>query len=100
MSDALDRRDRLAEYSGERGSMVLVTERRKALGAMSCEVCNIRHPGGIARGVVIDERGGDTPWLLWMLSDGWSQSDHGQIAACPVHQSDPLVRIMRFADTV
>ncbi len=64
MSDALDRRDRLAEYSGERGSMVLVTERREALGAMTCDVCNIRHPGGIARGVVIDEPGSDTPWLL------------------------------------
>jgi len=35
-----------------------------------------------------------------MLSDGWSQSDHGKIAACPAHQSDPLVRIMRLADTV
>jgi hypothetical protein len=34
MSDALDRRDRLAKYSGERGSLVLVTERRKALGAI------------------------------------------------------------------
>jgi len=55
MSDALDRRDRLAEYSGERGSMVLVTERRNALGAMTCEVCYARHPGGIARGVVLDE---------------------------------------------
>jgi len=33
MSDALDRRERLAEYSGERGSTVLVTARRNALGA-------------------------------------------------------------------
>jgi hypothetical protein len=100
MSDALGRRDRLAEYSGERGSMVLVTERRKALGVMTCEVCNAGHPGGIARGVVLDEPGGDTPWLLWMLTDGWSQSDHGQIAACSAHQLDPLLRIMRFADSV
>jgi len=99
MSDALNRRDRLAEYSGERGSMVLVTERRKALEAMTCEVCNASHPGGMARGVVLDEPGGDTPWLLWMLADGWSQSDHVKIAACPAHQSDPLLRIMRFADS-
>jgi hypothetical protein len=98
MSEALDRRDRLAEYSGERGSMVLVTERRKALGAMTCEICNASHPGGIARGVVLDEPGGDTPWLLWMLANGWSQSDHVQIAACPAHQSDSLLRVMRFAD--
>jgi hypothetical protein len=99
MSDALDRRDRLAEYSGERGSMVLVTERRKALGVMTCEVCSESHPGGIARGIVLDEPGGDTPWLLWMLADGWSHSDHGRIAACPVHQSNPLLRVMRFADS-
>jgi len=99
MSDALDRRDRLAEYSGERGSMVLVTERRKALAVMACEVCNASHPGGIARGVVLDEPGGDTPWLIWMLPDGWSQSDHGLITACPAHQSDSLLRVMRFADS-
>jgi len=98
MSDALDRRDRLSAYSGERGSMVLVTERRKRLGATTCEVCHATHLGGIARGVVLDEPGGDTPWLLWMLADGWSQSDHGEMVACSAHQSDPLLRIMRFAD--
>jgi hypothetical protein len=98
MSDTLDRRDRVAEYSAERGSMVLVTERRKALEAMTCEICQATHVGGIARGVVLDEPGGDTPWLLWMLADGWSQSDHGAMAACPTHQSDPLLRIMRFDD--
>jgi len=98
MSDALDRRDRLAAYSGERGSMVLVTERRQAIGPLSCEVCNESHPSGIARGVVLDEPGGDTSWLLWMLPDGWSQSDHGEMAVCPEHQSDPLLKTMRFAD--
>jgi hypothetical protein len=100
MSEAVDRRDRLAEYSGERGSMVLVTERRKVLGAMTCEVCHASHSGGIARGVLLDEPGGDTPWLLWVIADGWSQSDHGQIAACPAPRSDLLLRIMRFADYV
>lgn len=98
MSDALDRRDRLAKYSGQRGSMVLVTERRLALGPMTCEVCNVPSPGGIARGVVLDEPGGDTPWLLWMLGDGFSQSDQGEIAACSEHQSDPLLRVMRFVE--
>jgi hypothetical protein len=98
MSDALDRRDRLAAYSGERESMVLVTERRKALGSITCEVCLETHVGGLARGVVLDEAGGDTPWLLWMLADGWSQADHAAMVACPIHQSDALLRIMRFDD--
>jgi hypothetical protein len=92
------RRDRLAIFSGERGSMVLVTERRQAIADLECEFCNAKHPGGIARGVVLDEPGGDTPWLLWMLSDGWSQSDHDSMTACPLHQSDPLMRELRFAD--
>jgi hypothetical protein len=78
---------------------VLVTERRKALGAVTCEVCNAVHPGGIARGVVLDEPGGDTPWHLWMLADGWSQSDHDKMAACPSHRSDPLLKTLRFDDS-
>ena len=98
LSDSLDRRDRLSAYGGARGSMVLVTERRKALKAMTCEVCNSAHAGGIARGVVLDEPGVDTPWLLWMLPDGWSESDHGEMAACPEHQSDPLLKTIRFAE--
>jgi hypothetical protein len=98
MSDAIERRERLVHYSGERGSMVLVTERRKALGALTCEVCNASRVGGIARGVVLDEPAGDTAWLLWMLADGWSQSDHQEMAACPEHQSDPLLKTIRFAD--
>jgi hypothetical protein len=98
MNDALARRDRLAQYGGERGSIVLVTERRKALGELRCEVCQAMHSGGLAWGVVLDEPGGDTPWLLWMLWDGWSQAEHGAIAACPAHQSDSLLRIMRFVE--
>jgi hypothetical protein len=78
--------------------MVLVTERRQAITAMECEVCGAKNAGGIARGVVLDEPRGDTPWLLWMLADGWSQGDHGSIATCPVHQSNALLRVLRFAD--
>lgn len=98
MSDELQRRDRLAKYSGARGSMVLVTERRQATGPMTCEVCNAQHAGGVARGVVLDEPGQETPWLLWMLADGWSESDHGSMAACPQHQSDPLLKTLRFVE--
>ena len=97
MSYALDRRDRLAEYSGERGSMVLITERRQAVGPLQCEVCNLKHPGGIARGVVLDEPGAGT-WVLWMMFDGWSLADHSDIAVCPDHQCDPLLKTLRFAE--
>ena len=97
MTDALDRHDRLAAYAGPRGSMVLVTERRQAVGPIVCEVCNARHSGGIARGVVLDEPGGDTVWLLWVLADGWSLADHSQIAVCPEHQADKLLKTLRFA---
>lgn len=84
MSDALDRRDCLAEYSGERGSMVLVTERRKARGAMTCKVCNARNLGG-PHVAWCSKNPVANPRLPWLLADGWSQSDHGQIAACPAH---------------
>jgi len=87
MSDALDRRDRLAKYSGERGSMVLVTEGRQAVGALQCEVCNGKHPGGIARGFVLDEPGADVPWVLWMLADDWSLAEHK--SRFPGHQLRP-----------
>ena len=97
MSDALDRRDRLAAYSGERGSMVLITERRQAIGPLQCEVCDERHSGGIARGVVLDEPGAGA-WLLWMLPDGWSLAEHSDIAVCQVHQDDPLLRVLRFSE--
>jgi hypothetical protein len=98
MSDALDRRDRLAAYSGERGSMLLITERRRGLDPMICEVCRRGHDGGIARGVVLDEPGADTPWLLWLLPDGWSLAEHSGITVCPEHQCDPLLCVMRFAN--
>ena len=98
MSEALERFDRLAHFSGPRGSMVLVTERRRTLGPLTCEVCNVDNNGGIARGVVLDESAASTPWLLWLLSDGWSQADHSSIAVCPDHQSDPLLKLVRFAD--
>jgi hypothetical protein len=97
MSDALDRRDRLAAYSGERGSMVLVTERRQSFGAIRCEVCNEPHIGGLARGVVLEEPGAGA-WLLWVSPDGWSLAEHSDVAVCPVHQKDPLLRILRFSE--
>jgi len=96
MSDSLDRRDRLAEFSGPRGSMVLVTERRRGLDALICEVCAKTRDGGIARGVVLDEPGAGT-WVLYMLPDGWSWAEHSEVAVCPEHQTDPLLRVMRFA---
>jgi len=98
VSDFLDRRDRLAVYGGERGSMVLVTERRHALDPLRCEVCGAEHAGGLARGVLLDEPGGDTPWLIWFLPDGWSEADHSQIGVCPSHQSNSLLRVFRFAE--
>jgi hypothetical protein len=97
VTDALDRRNRLAAFAGPRGSMLLVTERRQAVGPIVCEVCNACRSGGIARGVVLDEPGGDTVWLLWVLADGWSLADHSQIAVCPEHQADKLLKTLRFA---
>lgn len=52
----------------------------------------------LVAGVVIEEPGGHTPWLLWMLADGWSIADHGDTAACPTHQTDPILKSMRFID--
>lgn len=98
MSDAVERRDRLAEFSGERGSMVLVTERRRAIPAMQCEICKVKHDGGIARGVVLDESGSDTPWVRWVLPDGFSFAEHSDIAVCSKDQCDPLIRTLRFAE--
>ena len=48
--------------------------------------------------VVLDEPGADTPWLLWLLPDGWSLAEHSGISVCPEHQCDPLLRVMRFAN--
>ena len=35
---------------------------------------------------------------LYMLPDGWSWAEHSQVAVCPEHQADPLLRVMRFAN--
>ena len=75
--------------------MVLITERRQALGPLSCEACNYSEPAGIARGVILDEPGQDSPWLLWMLADGWSHSDQrdGCLPAASIGsfaQDDPV----------
>lgn len=91
MSDSLDRRDRLTEFSGPRGSMVLVTERRRGLDTFSCEVCPRTCDGGIARGVVLDEPGAGT-WVLYMLPDGWSWAEHFRhrgLSAAPVRSTPP-----------
>ena len=67
--------------------------------AVSCESCRATRPGGIARGLVIEERdGSDTPWTLWAFGDGWTTTDEvaGSIAVCPQHQSNALVRIIRL----
>jgi hypothetical protein len=77
--------------------MVLVTERRRSLDSMTCEVCGKNSGGGIARGVVLDEPGAGS-WVLYMLPDGWSWAEHSQVAVCPADQADPLLRIMRFAN--
>jgi hypothetical protein len=77
--------------------MVLVTERRQAVGPLRCEVCDEEHPTEVARGVVLDEPDAGT-WLLWVLADGWSLADHSGVAVCPKHQKDALLRVMRFAE--
>jgi hypothetical protein len=33
-----------------------------------------------------------------MLSDGWSLAEHSNIAVCPEHQCDPLLKTLRFAE--
>ncbi len=98
MSEHIERRDQLASFSDRRGSMVLLTERRHVVPTPLCEVCKLKHEGGLARGVVFDEPGADTPRLWWRLNDGWSQPDAGSMAACLEHQSDPLLKITRFAN--
>jgi hypothetical protein len=80
--------------------MVLVTERRKALGAMTCEICNGSHPGGVARGVVLDEPGGDTHGFSGCSLTAGRSPIMSRSLACPAHQLDPLLQIMRFADSL
>ena len=99
LNERSERHARLAQYSGPRGSMVLSTERRRVLEPMVCEVCKRRNAGGIARGVVLDEPTADWPtWVLWVLPDGWSLAEHSGITVCPEDQSDPLLRVLRFAN--
>jgi hypothetical protein len=86
----------------ERGSMVLVTERRRDWGSITCETCGVLHKGGHARGVIVQEHDdADCQWLLWIFSDGFSISDEsakGPIAICSRCQAIPVIRIMRFAE--
>lgn len=79
-------------------SMALVTDRRLHLGLLPCEACKATHPGGSARGVLLQEPDLDEPWLLWVLPDGWSWAEHSDIAVCSQHQSNALIRSMRFAE--
>jgi hypothetical protein len=98
MTDGLDLRNRLLACATDRGSMLLVTDRQRTVEPLKCEVCGAQHNGGNARGVLLEESGADTPWLLWVLSDGWSLADHSKVAVCSVHQADKLLRVLRFAD--
>ena len=99
MEERSARRERLAQYTGARGSMVLLTERRRALYPMICEVCKRRRDGGIARGVILDEPEAEwPPWVLWVLPDGWSLAEHSGLTVCPAHQTDQLLRVSRFAN--
>jgi hypothetical protein len=98
MADRLDLRNRLAAQDTDRGSMLLVTARQRMLLTLACEVCGARHSGGKARGVLLEEPGADTPWLLWVLCDGWSFADHSEVVVCSDHQANKLLRILRFAE--
>ena len=90
-----------AELALTRGSMALVTERRREIGVLTCEVCKAKDAGGIARGVIVHERDdSDCVWLLWMLPNGWSMTDesaNGPIVACAKCQSVSVLRDLRFA---
>jgi hypothetical protein len=82
--------------------MILITERTRVLPEIQCEVCLTKRAVGVGRGVVVDERAVDSLWLIWVLSEGWSMSDEsagGPIAVCPEHQADPLIRLLRFAES-
>lgn len=91
-----------AEQRAQRRDGVLVTEALRAFGPMGCEAaCDRTHPGGVARGLVIEERdGSDTVWTLWAFGDGWTTTDElaGGLAVCPEHQANRLVRILRFVN--
>jgi hypothetical protein len=88
-----------AERAPMRRDGILVTEAVRTFGPMTCEVCGMAHPGGTARGLVLEERNGsDTPWSLWAFGDGWTTTDElsGSMAVCPADQANALVRILRF----
>ncbi len=93
-----------AEGAPRKRDGVLVTEALRAFGACKCEEpgCNATRAGGIARGIVIEERdGSDTIWTLWAMGDGWTTTDElgGLMAVCPEHQKHALVKMLRFADS-
>jgi hypothetical protein len=49
----------------KRGSMVLLTERRRDFGPMTCEGCGLLHGGGHAHAAIVQESDdADTQWLL------------------------------------
>jgi hypothetical protein len=88
-----------AERAPMRRDGVLVTEALRLFGPMTCEACGKTHPGGSARGLLLEERdGSDTVWTIWGFGDGWTTTDElaGSMAVCPADQSNALVRILRF----
>ena len=91
----------LAELaSGERGSIVLLTERRRDFGSMTCEGCGLLHGGGHAHAAIVQEcDDADTQWLLWVFDNGFSVSDesaNGPISICASCQVVPVIRSLRF----
>jgi hypothetical protein len=86
---------------GDRGSMVLLTERRRTLGPQACERCGGLHDGGAVHAAIVQERDeSDTQWLLWVLADGFSVSDesaNGPIPICSDCQIVPVIRTLLFA---
>ena len=90
-----------AELATTRGSMALVTERRREIGVLTCEACRAKDAGGIARGVIIHESADvGCVWLLWVLANGWSvidESANGPITSCAKCQVVAVIRDLRLA---
>jgi hypothetical protein len=90
----------LALAPSERGSMVLLTERRRDFGPMTCEGCGLLHGGGHAHAAIVQESDdADTQWLLWVFDNGFSVSDesaNGPISICADCQVVPVIRSLRF----
>ena len=59
----------------------------KELSNVVCETCGLSNEGGAARAVSVTEDGEDTSWVLWLLPNGWSESDFGELGSCPEHQT-------------